>query len=371
MEAPVVPLNDLGRQDRRVAADVADALRRVVESGRYVLGPAVEAFEAAFAKYCGVGHCIGTGNGTDALEVALRACGVRPGDQVATVANAGGYATSAIRAAGADPLCVDVEPRGLLLDPDDLHRRVTPRVRAIVATHLYGRMVDMPAVLAIASRIGAAVIEDVAQAHGATLHGRRAGSWGTMGCFSFYPTKNLGALGDAGAIVTDDPGLAERARWLGQYGWSGKYRARVAGGRNSRLDELQAAVLATKLPHLDGANERRRAIARTYGEALDGWDLEVPPAGGPEDVAHLYVVRARDRDAVRARLAALGVATDVHYPVPDHRQPAYGDAAWAAVRLAVTEAACARVLSLPCFPALTDAEVARVISAVRSATGRR
>jgi dTDP-3-amino-2,3,6-trideoxy-4-keto-D-glucose/dTDP-3-amino-3,4,6-trideoxy-alpha-D-glucose/dTDP-2,6-dideoxy-D-kanosamine transaminase len=371
MGAQLVPLNDLGRQNRSVAHEVAEAIRRVLESGWYILGPAVEEFEAMFAKYCGVEHCVGTANGTDALELALRICGVREGDQVATVANAGGYSTAAIRAVGGEPLYVDVEPRTLLLDPDHLRASVTPRLRTIVATHLYGRMVDMPRVLSVASTIGAAVIEDCAQAHGASLLGRRAGSWGTVGCFSFYPTKNLGAVGDAGAIITDSAVLAERACELRQYGWNGKYRSRVVGGRNSRLDELQAAVLLAKLPYLNGWNHRRRVIARAYTDALAELGLELPPLGGSEYVAHLYVVRAPDRANLRSCLAAFGIATDVHYPVADHRQEAHREQSWAARRLPVTECCCEDVLTLPCFPQLNDLEVDRVTSAVRAAVGRR
>jgi dTDP-4-amino-4,6-dideoxygalactose transaminase len=286
------------------------------------------------------------------------------------VANAGGYSTAAILAVGAEPLYVDVDPRTLLLDLDHLRAAVGHRVRAIVATHLYGRMVDMPGLLAVAGQAGVPVIEDCAQAHGARLHGRPAGSWGTLGCFSFYPTKNLGALGDAGAIVTADAALAGRVRTLRQYGWRGKYRSELPGGRNSRLDELQAAVLLAKLPYLDAWNERRRAIARTYTEAFSGSSLGVPPPAGPEDVAHLYVVRAPDRERLRSRLAAAGIRTDVHYPVPDYRQEAVRERPWAAAqRRPVTERCCAEVLTLPCFPELTDAEVDHVASVVRAAAG--
>lgn len=275
------------------------------------------------------------------------------------VANAGGYGTAAIRAAGAEPLFVDVEPEFMLMDPSSLEARITARTRAVIATHLYGRMADMPRLLAVTAPRGLAVIEDCAQAHGALVQGKRAGAWGAAGCFSFYPTKNLGALGDGGAIVTSDAGLAERARRLRQYGWASKYRSTLAGGRNSRLDEMQAALLAVKLPLVDGWNERRRAIARRYDEAL-----AASRARGSSDVAHLYVLRVRDRDAARTRLAAAGIGTDVHYPIPDHLQESARGERWAACSLPVTEQCCREVLSVPCFPELTAEEVERVAAAL-------
>ena len=226
-------------------------------------------------------------------------------------------------------------------------------------------MADMPRLLEIAHRTGIIVIEDCAQAHGARLEGRPAGSWGDVGCFSFYPTKNLGALGDGGAIVTANSAIAERARCLRHYGWTSRYTAVMAGGRNSRLDELQAAVLAAKLPHLDCWNVRRRAIAAAYNNAfrdLDG--VAVPPPDGPEYVAHLYVMRVRERAAFRKKLADCGIATDVHYPTPDYRQPCWRDEQWAHCWLPMTEQCCREAVTLPCFPELTDAEVARVMEAV-------
>lgn len=360
-EVFVVPVNDLKRQNAPLMAALAAAAGEVVESGWYILGPRVAAFEKAFANYCGAAECIGTGNGTDALELALRACGVRPGDQVAVVANAGGYGTAAVLAAGAEPLFVDVEPDSMLLDAASLEARITPRTRAVIATHLYGRMVDMPRLLAVTEPRGVAVIEDCAQAHGAALDGKRAGAWGAAGCFSFYPTKNLGALGDGGAVVTSDAGVAERARRLRQYGWASKYRSTLAGGRNSRLDEMQACLLMVKLPLLDEWNERRRAIARRYDEALG-----IRRERGASDVAHLYVLRARDREAARKRLAAEGIGTDVHYPVPDYAQESACGQPWAACSLPVTEQCCREVLTVPCFPELAEEEIARVAAALAS-----
>ncbi len=357
----MIPVNDLKRQNAPLMASLAAIAGEVIESGWYILGPRVAAFEKAFAAYCGAAECISTGNGTDALELALRACGVGAGDQVAVVANAGGYGAAAVRAAGAEPLFVDVEPEFMLMDARSLEARMTGRTRAVIATHLYGRMADMPRLLAVAAARGAAVIEDCAQAHGAQLAGKRAGAWGAAACFSFYPTKNLGALGDGGAIVTSDAAVAERARRLRQYGWASKYRSTLAGGRNSRLDEMQAALLAVKLPLLDGWNERRRAIARRYDQALGA-----SRARDAADVVHLYVLRARDRDAARERLRAAGIGTDVHYPIPDHRQePARGEA-WAACALPVTEQCCREVLTVPCFPELSEEEAGRVAAALAS-----
>src|SRR3954468_7746504 len=248
-------INDLGRHNRPLLAEIEQALRTVLHSGWHILGSQVAAFETSFAAFCGCAHAIGVGNGTDALELALRAVGVGPGDQVITVANAGGYSTTAILCAGAEPLYVDVMRDSMSMDLRHLKTRITTRTKAIVATHLYGRMVDMPEMLGIAG--GIAVIEDCAQAHGARLRGRVAGSWGRLGCFSFYPTKNLGALGDAGATTTNDAGLAERVRMLRQYGWKRKYDSVIAGGRNSRLDEMQAAVFSGRSGILEKGNKRR------------------------------------------------------------------------------------------------------------------
>src|SRR5574340_1154583 len=352
-----VPVNDLGRHIGPLLAEIENAVRAVLAGGWYILGPQVRSFEAEFAEYCGAAHCVGVGNGTDALEIALRALGIGPGDRVATVANAGGYGTAAIRAAGAEPLYIEIDPRTMLMDAAALAEDA-PRARAVILTHLYGRMADMPAVLAAAGRTP--VIEDCAQAHGARLRRRAAGTWGRIGCFSFYPTKNLGALGDGGALITNDAELAGRAGALRQYGWTSRYCASVPRGRNSRLDELQAAALRVKLPHLEKWNARRREIARRYNGLLTGV-IETPPDAGDDYVAHLYVVRAKDRDRLRERLRAAGIGTDVHYPVPDHRQAA----APVAAELPHTERCAAEVLTLPCFPELTDEEVCRVAEQVR------
>ena len=345
--------------------DLGACLQRVVDSGWYVLGPQVREFETAFARHVGVRHAVGVANGTDALTLALRALGIQPGQRVLTVANAGCYSSTAIAQVGADPGWVDVDPARLTMAPEALAVALAEgHVAAVIVTHLYGQMADMPRLTALCQAAGVPLIEDCAQAHGAALHGRRAGAWGTLACFSFYPTKNLGALGDGGAVLTDDGALAERLRALRQYGWTRKYEVGLPGGGNSRLDELQAAVLLAKLPHLEAANAERRAIAAGYSAAFAGLPLDCPPPPGPEHAMHLYVVRTPRRAALQAHLAAHGVASDIHYPLADHRQPVR--AAQPLPHLPVTEAACAEVLSLPCYPGLTAPQGARVIEVVRN-----
>jgi dTDP-4-amino-4,6-dideoxygalactose transaminase len=338
-----------------------EAFSRVQASGRYVLGAEVAAFEAEFATACGVAHAIGVASGSDALELALRAAGVTAGDEVATVANAAMYTTLAIRAIGARPRFVDVDDTTLLVDPVALVTALTHRTRAVVVTHLYGRLAPMRDLAEVTRRWGIPIIEDCAQAHGASRDGQCAGSYGLAGCFSFYPTKNLGALGDGGAVVTADPAFADRLRALRQYGWRRKYEVVADGGRNSRLDEMQAAMLRVRLPGLHAANAQRRAIAGTYATRIRHPALRMPPAPGSDDVAHLFVLRTPDRCGLAAALATQGIDTHVHYPVPDHRQPIVA-ADYASIRLPVSERACSEVLSLPCFPELTVAEIDSVIA---------
>jgi dTDP-4-amino-4,6-dideoxygalactose transaminase len=341
------------------------ACERVLDRGTFVLGAEVDAFERDFAGYCGVPHAVGVASGSDALELALRAVGVGPGDEVVTVANAGMYSTLAIRSIGAAPRYVDVDD-DLLMDPAALASRLRPSVKAVVVTHLYGRLAPMAEILAAAGSRGIPVVEDCAQAHGARRGEVRAGGFGAAGCFSFYPTKNLGALGDGGAVVTREPAIAVRVRSLRQYGWGPKYRVELTGGRNSRLDELQAAFLRVRLPALDAENARRRAIVDAYAAGLHHPEIGPPRTTGPDCVAHLAVVRSPRRDALRAHLAGRGIGSDVHYPVADHRQP--GGAEADPAPLPVTERACDEVLSLPCFPGLADAEVAAVVDACNAWT---
>lgn len=361
-------INDLSRHIASLSNEFHRAIETVLNRGWFVLGPEVEEFEREFAAYCGSPHCIGVANGTDALELALRALGVQTGEVVVTVANAGMYGTTAIRAVGARPLYVDIDPLTLNLDPNDLERVLTSLSqppKALILTHLYGLLADLSGVLNLTSRFGIAVVEDCAQAHGAELMGRRAGTWGSVGGFSFYPTKNLGTLGDGGALVTADLDLAARLRQLRQYGWENKYRATLAGGRNSRLDELQAALLRVQLPLLDNWNRRRRAIAQAYSQGIRHSEVITPAVLDQRYVGHLYVIRCARRDSLREHIKARGIPTDVHYPVPDYRQPAYASE-FLVSHLPNTELACAEVLTLPCFPEMTDTEVEHVIAAVNS-----
>jgi dTDP-4-amino-4,6-dideoxygalactose transaminase len=363
----MVPVNDLKRHIMPLRGELEAATAKVIAGGRFILGQACEGFEAAFARYCGAADCVGVANGTDALELALRALGIGAGARVATVANAGMYSTAAILAVGARPVFIDIDPDTLVLSPAAL--RAAERFDAVIVTHLYGRMAEMPEILAAVQ--GAPVIEDCAQAHGAALDGRKAGIWGTLGCFSFYPTKNLGALGDGGAVVTSDAALATRLRRLRQYGWTARYRAELPGGMNSRLDEMQAAMLLVLLPHLDGWNACRRAIAARYRAALGECGLIwTRPAPEGADVAHLCVVRSSARNPLRAALAESGIDSDVHYPILDYRQPAVVAAIGESGPLAESELATASVLTLPCFPEMTDAEIGAVIDAVAACAER-
>lgn len=360
-----IPLNDLGRRTSPFREQLTSAFDAVVRSGYFVLGPAVARFEREFAAYCGVEHCIGVANGTDALEIALKTVGISPGDHVALCANAAMYGTSAVIASGAIPCYVDIEEHRSTMDPAELDRMAsgTSNLRAVIVTHLYGQMADMDALSTCAAKHGLAVIEDCAQAHGAIDDkGRRAGSIGDVAAFSFYPTKNLGAIGDGGAVVTGSEQIATLARQYRQYGWTSKYDNRLAGGRNSRLDEIQASFLSIMLPSLDAWNRKRRQIAARYSDEIRNSRIDIHTCEGDDYVAHLYVVRSRDRDALRTHLASRGVVSDIHYPIPDHRQACHGGR-FEHVDLSATERDAATVLTLPCFPELTDDEVSHVIDA--------
>jgi aminotransferase EvaB len=358
------PINDLQRHTAPLLGEIEAALARVMRSGWFIMGREVEAFEREFAAWCGVPECIAVGNGTDALEIALRALGVGAGDRVAIVANAGAYGSIALASIGAVPVYVDIDEASLNMSPRALEGAVGG-VKAVIATHLYGRMADVEKIGAIARANGVPLIEDCAQSHGAMALGKRCGSFGDLATFSFYPTKNLGAVGDGGAVVARDAALAARVRHLRQYGWTAKYLSTVAGGRNSRLDEAQAAVLRVKLPHVDSWNDRRRAIGARYASKLSNPHVAVPRRGGEGDIVHLYIVRAAKRDSLAAHLKAAGLGSDVHYPNPDYRQPAWSAFA-PAQPLAATERACAEVLTLPCFPEMRDDEVDRVAEAVNA-----
>lgn len=340
------------------------AIHRVLESGWYILGQEVAAFEAEFAAAMGGVWSVGVANGTDAIELALRALGVKAGDQVITVSHTAVATVAAIARIGALPLFADIDPRRYTLDPESLDALLATsagqRARALVVVHLYGQLADMPAILNSAHRVGLAVVEDCAQAHGATLHGRGAGCWGDLGCFSFYPTKNLAALGDGGAVLGSDPSLREQVRLLREYGWKERYIS-AQFGLNSRLDELQAAILRARLPNLRADNDRRRAIADRYDTVLGDSSLTLPwraPQG--EHVFHQYVITDPEREALRASLKQQGIATLVHYPLAAHQQPAYIDPAFRPLPLPHTEAVVEQIVSLPLYPELTGEEVATV-----------
>jgi dTDP-4-amino-4,6-dideoxygalactose transaminase len=343
---------------------VRAAINRVVASGWYVLGPEVEAFETEFAAAMGAAHAVGTGTGTDAIALILRALDIGPGDEVITTPLSAAYTALAVLMAGARPVFADIDPVRLTLDPEQVARAVGPRTRAILPVHLYGQPADMAGLEQVAARHGLPIVEDCCQAHLATAGGRPVGTIGVAGAFSFYPTKNLGALGDGDAVVTRDAALAARIRLLRNGGQRDRYHHQEPGV-NSRLDEMQAAILRARLPRLDGWTARRRELAGQYREQLDGANhVEVPPQIDPGHVYHLFVVRARgQRLALQASLAARGIETLIHYPVPIPRQPAMASANPADCPHAVR--ACDEVLSLPLHPRLSDADQALVAAAIR------
>jgi dTDP-3-amino-2,3,6-trideoxy-4-keto-D-glucose/dTDP-3-amino-3,4,6-trideoxy-alpha-D-glucose/dTDP-2,6-dideoxy-D-kanosamine transaminase len=357
-----VPFNDLRRLAPEGRDQLTAAAARVIASGWWVHGPEHEAFEAEWAAYCGARHAIAVANGTDALELMLRALDLRPGDEVLTAANAGFYTATACLAAGAVPVFADIDPVRMTLAPAAVAAALGPRTRAVVATHLYGAAADMAGLAEAIAATGsqAILLEDCAQAHGCATNRGRAGTAGLMASFSFYPTKNLGALGDGGAITTSDDALAARLREIRQYGWTERYRS-SRPGRNSRLDEMQAAFLRLKLPHLDATNARRRAILTAYQAAAEGGALDWGPPPDAAHVAHLAVVRVPERDAFRAAFQAAGIATAIHYPVPDHQQASLAGRTIRVVGLPETERTARTVVSLPCFPELTDAEVGHIV----------
>jgi dTDP-3-amino-3,4,6-trideoxy-alpha-D-glucose transaminase len=351
------------------AAAVHDAINRVVASGRFVLGPEVDAFEAEFATACRAPHAVGVGTGTDAIALTLRALDVGPGDEVITTPLSAAYTALAVMMIGARPVFADIDPVRLTLDPEQVARAITPRTRAILPVHLYGQAANMRAIEQIAATRNLPIVEDCCQAHLGTADGRPVGTIGVAGAFSFYPTKNLGALGDGGAVVTRDAVLADRIRLLRNGGQTNRYQHETFGV-NSRLDELQAAVLRTRLSLLPSWTARRRAIASAYRIALADVAIAVPPECDAGHVYHLFVVRSRDsaaRAALQAQLAARGIETLVHYPVPIPRQPALAGTAPADCPVAAR--VCDEVVSLPIYPGLADVDVARVAAAIREVVG--
>jgi len=350
--------------------EIESAIADTLNSGWYILGHQVEAFEHEFAGFIGARHGVGVANGTDAIELALRACDVGPGDVVLTVSHTAVATVAAIMRAGATPFLVDIDPARFTLDALRLKEVLSTqsgrlRFKAVVVVHLYGHPADLVPILQVASQHDLRVIEDCAQAHGAMYQGRRVGTWGDLAAFSFYPTKNLGALGDGGAVVTNDPTLAERVRELREYGWRERYVSHEVG-MNSRLDELQAAILRVKLRHLERDNAHRRNLADKYQQQLESSQVQLPwVAPNVEHVFHQFVVRTDERDTLREHLKSRGIGTLVHYPVPVHLQPAYRGCVELDPRgLPETKRVATEVLSLPMFPQLTQEQVTAVSEAV-------
>lgn len=355
-----IPVADPGAETTAFRVPIQEAIDRVLSSGTYILGSETDKFEHEWAAYLGIRHCVGTASGTDAIALALRAVGVTRDDEVVTVSKTAVATVAAIESIGAIPVFVDVDPITRCMDPSLIPSALSSRTKAILPVHLYGQPAPMDAIRSIAERHGLAIVEDCAQAHGAAIDGRKVGTFGHAAAFSFYPTKNLSALGDGGAVVTDDGLLAERLRELREYGWRERYVSYVAGG-NSRLDELQAAILRVKLPRLDQRNERRRTIAARYRRAI-----EAPTVSAPADIPgtthamHLFVLECDNRAAWEEAFRCDGVRTARHYPMPVHRQPAYAGRIRGGERLPVTDRLAERIVTLPCFPDLREEHVRRI-----------
>lgn len=358
----MIEFNNLKPVVAALADEIAEAVQRVLESGWYILGPEVEAFETEFAEYHGVAHCVAVANGTDAIELALRAGGIEPGDEVITVAHTAVATVCAVERAGATPVLVDIDPQTYTMDPTAAAAAITPRTKALLPVHLYGHPADVGALKELADRHGLLLVEDCAQAHGAQVGDRPVGTIGKLGAFSFYPTKNLGAYGDGGAVITHDGQLAERLRRLRNYGQAARYH-HLSRGVNSRLDEMQAALLRVKLAHLDEHNHQRRHLAQCYGRTLADLVLPVEKTGY-KHVFHLYVVRHHSRDRLQQGLRARGIGTLIHYPIPIHRQPGYADLGYGYGSLPVTERIADEIVSLPLYPGLTEHHIEEVAGAV-------
>ncbi len=359
MSTSTVPFGDLAREYATIRAEIDAAVATVLARGRFLLGDEGQTFEREFADWIGVRHVVACASGTEALALGLLALGIGRGDEVLVPANTCVPTATGVEMTGATPVPVDVDAATLQMDPVRARQALGPRTRAVVPVHLYGAPVDLAPLL----ELGVPVVEDCAQAHGARYAGRKVGTFGALSCFSFYPSKNLGAYGDAGAVATSDAALAERLRMLRQYGQRTRYVHEMPG-LNSRMDELQAAILRVKLRHLDGWNRRRGEIAATYAREIRGVEIPAVTARG-ESVHHLFPVLSDRRDALLSYLADRGVTALIHYPIPLHLQPACRAWGFGPGAFPVAEAAATRLLSLPIFPQLTDAEVAMVVDAVR------
>jgi dTDP-3-amino-3,4,6-trideoxy-alpha-D-glucose transaminase len=365
MSRPPVPLTRLDNADPGLFEELLIAVERVARRAAFTLGEEVEAFEKEFATYCQTSFAVGVASGTDALALSLKALGIGPGDEVVVPANTFIATAEAVSMIGATPCFVDVDAETHVLTAEIVERAIGPRTRCVIPVHLYGRTVEMEPLLAVAQRAALAVVEDACQAHGARYRGRRVGSLGDCGCFSFYPAKNLGAWGDGGGVVTNDPEIARRLRLLRSHGENPRYRHRVCGS-TARLDAIQAAVLRIKLGRLDEWNEDRRRIGAALTSALAGRAVRppTPPGPGADHVFHQYVVETNTREELRAHLGAVGIASAIHYPIPVHRSEAYAALAMGPSSLPVTESLAGRICSLPIFPGMSAEEVARVAMAI-------
>jgi dTDP-4-amino-4,6-dideoxygalactose transaminase len=365
----MVPFVDLRAQHDSIRKELMDAIESIIDTSSFIMGPSIKEFEAAFAMFCGSSYAIGCSSGTSALHLALAACCIGPGDEVITIPHTFIATAEAVSMHGAKVVFVDIDPDTYTMDVSRLEAAITPKTKAVIAVHLYGHPTDMDTVLAIAKKHGLKVIEDCAQAHGAQYKGRTVGSIGDVGCFSFFPAKNLGALGDAGAVVTNNEEIATKVRFLRNHGREGKYEHMFVG-YNERLDTLQAAILAVKLPHLAQWNENRRARADDYRRLINNPLVTLPvEKPGCKHVYHLYVVRTAKRDSLQAYLKDKGIATGVHYPLPLHLQPAYKNLGHKEGDFPATEAAAKEILSLPMFPEMTYAQVEEVAAAVNAYGG--
>jgi dTDP-4-amino-4,6-dideoxygalactose transaminase len=362
----IVPFLDLAAATAEMDAEIGAAVQRVVRSGWYIGGTEVSTFEERYADYCGAAHCVGVGNGLDALHLTLRALDIGPGDEVIVASNGFIATWLAVSMTGATPIAVEPDPLTHNLDPALVEEKITERTRAILPTHLYGQPADIDPLLEIARRRGLRLVEDAAQAHGARYKGRRVGAHGDAVTWSFYPSKNLGALGDAGAVTTNDPDIARRIRELGNYGSATRY-VNAVKGVNSRLDPLHAAVLSVKLDRLDEWNERRRAVGRLYGEQIGNSGITLPfVPNWAEPAWHLFVVQCEARDALAEHLEREGVQTLVHYPIPPHRQQAYADLQLGEGALPIAERLARTILSLPMGPHLAADQATRVVEALNA-----
>ncbi len=361
----MIPLVDLKAQHDSIRAEIDAAIAEVIDNSSFIMGPAIKEFEAAFAEFCGCKHAIGVSSVTSARHLAIAACCLNPGDEVVTIPHTFIATAEAATMHGARVVFVDIDPNTFTMDVSKLESAITPRTRIIVPVHLYGHPTDMGPLMAIARKHGLKVIEDCAQAHGAEYKGRRVGSIGDLGCFSFFPAKNLGALGDAGAVTTNDDELAQFIRLLRNHGREGKYEHEYAG-YNERMDTLHAAVLKVKLPYLNAWNDARRSHAELYNSLLSSSGVATP-AEMPwaRHVFHLYVVRCSTRDALQQHIGKRGIATGVHYPIPLHMQPAYASLGYKPGDFPETEKAATEILSLPMYPELTSEQISEVVDAIQ------